>query len=117
MCKEGLKCNPLQINHPCICGLIVGSLEIYCVYLSPSASPREHVLLNEFLSSRSKDTLIIGDFNHPDVDWVSLMGSSQVDMDFLAALSDGFLDQLVVEPTHNAGNILDLVLTRDNCAN
>ena len=62
--------------------------------------------LTEIVSSFSK-CVFVGDFNIPDIDWFSLLGSS--------SLSDLFcefvFDQHVTEPTHIRGNILDLVLT------
>ena len=60
---------------------------------------------------------VVGDFNFPSIDW-GLLSVSNADPNqeiFLEACIDNSLTQLVSFPTHIAGNILDLVLSNDNC--
>ena len=52
---------------------------------------------------------ILGDFN---IHWDNQQGIYT--RDFQRLLQDHYLQQIVVEPTHESGHILDLVITRDN---
>ena len=55
----------------------------------------------------------MGDFNFPDINWSSLTGSEKYSSLFCELIFDLNLCQLVGDPTHVKGNILDLVLTND----
>ena len=55
--------------------------------------------------------VIVGDFNHPDIDWPSLTGHSTVTRNFCDFVFDMNLIQLVDKPTHAKGGLLDLVLS------
>ena len=74
----------------------------------------------ENLPSPSPNILIGGDFNLPKVSWPScspLTGSSSDDKKMTHMLaefcSQHFLVQLTNQPTHNGGNVLDLLLTNN----
>ena len=57
-------------------------------------------------------SVLIGDFNFPGIRW----GSGRSDAKsrpFFDAIEDNFLAQHVDEPTHKSGNILDLVISKD----
>ena len=56
---------------------------------------------------------IVGDFNLPDIDWSSYFSSSFLDVQFLNLLSENNLTQMVDVPTHEKGNVLDLVIVND----
>ena len=87
---------------------------ICCVYVSPDASLSYVSCLVHYLtdltSSFNKCT-ILGDFNFPDIDWHTLMGSSPLSSCFCNFVFDCNLSQHVLEPTHIRGNVLDLILT------
>ena len=53
--------------------------------------------------------VIIGDFNLPDIDWENGQAGSK-GRDFHEVTMEQYMEQLVTEPTHKSGNILDLVL-------
>ena len=57
---------------------------------------------------------IMGDLNFPDIDWHTITGSNRFSSLFCDLTFDLNLSQLIHHPTHNKGNILDLVLTNDN---
>ena len=57
--------------------------------------------------------VIVGDFNLPYVDWSILQGSCPFDQAFCDMTFDCNLCQLISQPTHIAGNNLDLVLTTE----
>ena len=57
--------------------------------------------------------VIMGDFNLPDVNWSTLSEPIGFSNQFCDLVFESNLLQLVDQPTHICGNILDLVLT--NC--
>ena len=66
-------------------------------------------------TASSNNQLIVGDFNLPDISWPeqTLKNRNSVVMcqSFLNLLNSSDLEQKISTPTHNRGNILDLVLT------
>eukprot|EP00061_Rhincodon_typus_P006332 g26872.t1 len=65
----------------------------------------------EKMFKKGKVTVIMGDFNM-QVDWKNQVGSGLQEKEFMECLQDGFLEQLVVEPTKERA-ILDLVLCKE----
>ena len=61
--------------------------------------------------SGSNDFTILGDLNLPDVHWDRYYGVSSQSQQFAGLVYDLNLTQLVSNPTHKAGNLLDVVLT------
>ena len=55
--------------------------------------------------------MIVGDFNYPNIDWEQAASGSRQALEFLDAIGDSFLTQHVNFPSHDCGNILDLVHT------
>ena len=55
--------------------------------------------------------IILGDFNFPSINWQTLLGTSEASSLFCDFVYNNNLDQLVTEPTHVKGNILDLILS------
>ena len=53
---------------------------------------------------------MIGDFNMPHVNWSTHSCESKF-QNFLDALDENSLDQIIDFPTHVRGNVLDLLLT------
>ena len=53
--------------------------------------------------------MLIGDLNFPDIDWENGIAGSK-GRDFYEAATEVFMDQYVNFPTHDSGNILDLVM-------
>ena len=85
-------------------------LNIFVVYWSPNSSLENNSRLNSFIKSIKENAVVVGDFNYPTVDWVSMTGSGPA-REFLDAVNEKFLTQHVDFPTHDCGNILDLVLS------
>ena len=85
-------------------------LSVILIYLSPSSGAENIRELEELIRTRGKNTILIGDFNFPDLDWEKGTASGRT-KGLLEAASDNMLEQLVKFPTHLKGNILDLVLT------
>ena len=65
------------------------------------------------LTNKFSPLLIMGDFNLPDINWNTLSSTSQLSNVFCDLVFKLNLSQLVDMPTHNQGNILDLIFTND----
>ena len=102
-------------------GLEVVTAEISCnttvtlcvIYIPPNSDSSYHHYMLTYLSTIASKphTLILGDFNYPDINWYSLVGQSNVSNAFCDFVYKYNLSQLVKFPTHIKGNTLDLVLT------
>jgi Reverse transcriptase (RNA-dependent DNA polymerase)/Endonuclease-reverse transcriptase len=66
--------------------------------------------LAELIRSADKNSIFIGDFNLPSVDWDTGTARNS-DRIVVEAVEDMFMQQLVDFTTHIRGNILDLVIT------
>ena len=86
------------------------NLNIYAVYRSPNSSPENNIQINQLVRDIPEKSIILGDFNYPHIDW-ELLTSNGHATDFLDAISESFITQHINFPTHNGGNILDLVLS------
>ena len=90
-----------------------------CVYVppSPSDSNMNGVITNLtqiIQNNSSTNIIIVGDFNSPDVQWDTLSATSNSARGLCDFIFDNSLTQLVDQPTHIKGNILDLLLTNSN---
>ena len=63
------------------------------------------------MSKLPKKSIIVGDFNYPGIDWNTYV-CDNMSTDFVNVVQEQFYEQLINEPTHSGGNILDLVLTK-----
>ena len=65
------------------------------------------------LSRRKKlsKIYVLGDFNLKDVCWSTLESNTPIEQSFVDSFVDLGLIQCIAQPTHQKGNILDLVLT------
>ena len=92
------------------------SITLCTVYVPPNSDEAYHnTLINylEDLISMPNPVVIVGDFNTPDINWMSLTGSNHFSNSLCDLLFEHNLNQLVNYPTHIKENILDLALT--NC--
>ncbi|XP_059836835.1 uncharacterized protein LOC132399922 [Hypanus sabinus] len=84
------------------------------IYRPPNSSLDAGCKLNEELKlacHKGNDTVVMGDFNM-QVDWENQDGTGPQEREFVECLRDGFLEQLVLEPTREKA-ILDLVLCNE----
>jgi len=91
---------------------------IICVlYIPPNSDDSYYEILYNYLIDlvigNTNPVILLGDFNFPDVDWCTLSGSSSESNKFCDLLFQLNLTQLVDKPTHNLGNILDLIITNN----
>ena len=114
--KKELNCyeipTPLDIIQAISLGIKLDKedLHMYIVYRSPNSSLENNSKINNFINSVKDNSIIVGDFNYPDINWELLTGTLHT-QEFLDVLSEKHLNQHVTFPTHQAGNILDLVLS------
>ena len=62
------------------------------------------------LNHYTSNLVLLGDFNFNDINWDSLGGFSPLSSEFCDIILDLNLTQLIIQPTHTAGNFLDLIL-------
>jgi len=86
------------------------SLNLVLIYRPPNTGPTSLDNFKELLCNVKNNTVLIGDFNLPEIDW-NLMNAPNRFMNIVNECSERGLSQLVNFPTHLKGNILDLVLT------
>jgi hypothetical protein len=110
--KVGVKILKLDSNivFQQYCKFIVNDVTVYLVYRSPNSPPETMAERENLVKSVTKNSVLIGDFNLPDIDWESWTGSRK-SAGFLDAVEDALLEQMIDFPTHIKGNCLDLVLT------
>ena len=58
-----------------------------------------------------KSHILIGDFNYNAVSWDQLSSNNKLQNDFLIMFENNCLTQLIKQPTHYLGNLLDILLT------
>ena len=84
-------------------------VKIHVVYRSPNSRRENDEELCNWVKGMSGSNVFVGDFNFPDIDWGNGTSGSR-GCGFYEATEEVFLEQLVTTPTHNSGNILDLIL-------
>ena len=66
--------------------------------------------LVNFIRELKGPVLLCGNLNLPNVQWNQLSAAAGVQQQVLDAVQDKFWTQVVDFPTHQAGNLLDVVL-------
>lgn len=110
--KSGLTITPLanENNFYQYCSFKLKDITIFLIYRSPNATQESIDNLAALLRSAGKNSILIGDFNLPEVNWETGLAPGRLGA-LMAAIEDGLMDQLVDYPTHIKGNTLDLVFT------
>ncbi len=89
---------------------LINDITVYLVYRPPSAPADSITELTELEKAAEKNSVFIGDFNLPDMDWEGGVARGRT-AGLMEAIEDGFMEQLVDFPTQVKGNILDLIVT------
>ncbi len=103
--KLDLECNFRQ--H---CKFLIGDITFYLIYRSPNAPPGTMSDLERVIKNVEKNSVLIGDFNLPGIDWTTGTGPARLGS-FVEGVDDAMLTQMVDFSTQVKGNCLDLVLT------
>ena len=61
-----------------------------------------------------RNVIILGDFNTPDIDWHILTADSNFSIQLCNLIFQYNYSQVVTSPTHEHGNLLDLVITNND---
>ena len=85
-------------------------IDIHAIYRSPNSTKTNDDELNKWIRRMRGKFILIGDFNYPDIRWNNGTAGAK-GRQFYEAVCDRFLEQHVNEATHDAGNILDLILS------
>ena len=88
-------------------------LIILCLYIPPNCTSKYQQDTLHAISNIQDDgsTIILGDFNTPDINWLTLCAGSPFSRNLCNTLHHLNYLQLVNTPTHQAGNTLDLILS------
>ena len=83
---------------------------IYLLYRPLSAGQKSKDDLCDLIQGAEKNSIFIGDFNLPGIDWSSGAATGG-DTSLVNTLQENLFSQLVDFPTHIKGNCLDLIVT------
>ena len=84
-------------------------IRLHVIYRSPNSARTNDEDLCKWIKEMRGQNVLIGDFNFPDINW-SLGTAGSRGREFYDATAEMFMEQHVMEATHQSGNILDLVL-------
>jgi hypothetical protein len=93
-----------------MCRFQVKDVVMYLLYWPQSARPDSISEIASVISAAGKNSIIIRDFNVPDIDW-RLGEARGRASEILSAVEDTMMEQLVDFPTHLKGNTPDLLIT------
>jgi len=79
---------------------------------NPEFSDNDKRLCDMIKEVHGKPVLLMGDFNYPDIEWLTMHGQSQTSQNFANCIDDAFMTQNVTEDTCN-GAIVDLIITSE----
>ena len=97
-------------EHFQLCSFLVFDITISLLYRPPSAPADSITELCELVMAAGKNSILIGDFNLPGVDWQGRTVRGRAE-GLLEAVGDAMMEQLVDFPTQVKGNTLDLIIT------
>ena len=95
------------------CKLVTGhkTVTMGVVYRCPNITKESNEKIQNAIREVSKgDCIVMGDFNHGNIQWDTLESTGVEDQQFMCLIQDNFLIQHVLEPTRG-GRVLDLVLS------
>jgi hypothetical protein len=93
-----------------LCKFSVKDIIVQLLYRSPSAPQESISEIATVVRAAEKNSIILGDFNIPDIDWTRGMARGR-SVELLDAVEECLMEQLVEFPTHLKGNTLDLIIT------
>jgi hypothetical protein len=102
-----------DFNQYCKFKIVSGSdvVYFYLIYRPPSSGPDSKGRLCELFRLAEKNSVFIGDFNLPDINWATGVADSNASRELMEAATEAGFQQLIDFPTHRRGNVLDLIIT------
>ena len=100
----------VQLSH-----ITFRGIHLVCVYIRPDMHPGDHETVFRYIAGLEKyKAIILGDFNLPKIDFINGTAKSARANEILEFyMHNTNYCQLINEPTHEKGGILDLVFTSD----
>ena len=92
------------------CRFLIDDITVYLIYRPPGGGQESIEGLTELVRTAETRTIMIGDFNFPEICWDSGQTAART-RTFLETTTEAGMEQLVTFPTHVKGNKLDLLLT------
>jgi hypothetical protein len=90
------------------------TLTVGMCYRPKDINQEHNTRLEKLIKSASeKWAIILGDFNHPTINWNDFSYTEKADGYFIDFVNDCFLTQHILNSTHRAGNTLDLIMTTE----
>ena len=97
-------------------------IHIYCFYHSPNSSVEMTAEVMDYIKTIPRSSILVGDFNYPEVDWCTLTCGNPQSQEFLDTVNNSFLNQHVDFKTNFTPNpdgsvtatCIDLVLTNED---
>ena len=91
---------------------------VICCYSPPNSTPSTTASLVEYISNilsryPTNDCIILGDLNLPEIDWDTLTANSEAGKSICDCFFKFNIHQIIREPTHIKGNVLDIVATNN----
>ena len=91
---------------------------VICCYSPPNSTPSTTASLVEYISNilsryPTNDCIILGDLNLPEIDWDTLTANSEAGKSICDCFFKFNIHQIIREPTHIKGNLLDIVATNN----
>jgi hypothetical protein len=82
----------VELQQSCV--FKVSDVTFYLIYRSPNAPPQAMAALTELVKKVKKDSILIEDFNFPDIDWDTGETSMRT-REFKEAVDDALREQMV----------------------
>ena len=108
--------NIYDFNQYCRFEVLCGNEKwlLTVLYRPPSSPPENCELLLKLLEQLPVNSLLVGDFNYPYINWSDHTATTARGKNFINKCDESLLEQLVTFPTHIKGNVLDLVLCNNS---
>jgi hypothetical protein len=84
--------------------ILVNDVTFHLIYRSPNAPPAAMNDLERVIRSVKKNSILVGNFNLPDINWAMGTGSART-TSFLEAVDDLLLTQMVDFSTQEKGKL------------
>ena len=89
---------------------LVDDITVYLIYRPPSGGAKSIEDLATLISAAERQSIFIGDFNLPEIDWENGFARGRAAV-LMEAAENTLMEQMVTFTTHIRGNRLDLLLT------
>ena len=112
--KEGLRASASEkdLSFDQAVEFKIEAMNCLVVYRSPNLGNRDPELLS-LMSNNGPWDIVLGDFNLPTINWKTKTSGTRAEDQYIELFQDLFPEQVVDFPTHQAGNVLDLVLVKE----